>query len=399
MPANIIRTQYLDRLLKHKDAKIIKVITGIRRCGKSVLLKQFMDSLLESGIKDEQITFINFEDIAFEHLLNYQALHDYICQKLIPNQANYVFLDEVQNVENFQKAVDSLFLKNNVDIYLTGSNAYMLSSELSTLLSGRYVEIQMLPLSFKEYFLARKPTDKKSCFLDYLKFTSLPYAARLNDSAVINDYLQGVYNSVLLKDVVKRKNISDISLLENLIKFLFDNIGSIVSPKSISDSLSSSGRKTSPITIENYIQALCDTFIIYKCARYDIKGKQYLKSLQKYYLADLGFRRLLLGDRNLDMGRILENIVYLELLRRGYRVNVGKIETREIDFIAQSSKEIIYFQVSQTISAAETLKRELSPLKSIKDNYKKIIIVMDEINPSFDGIETINILDFLLDQN
>ncbi|MDR0486292.1 MAG: ATP-binding protein [Elusimicrobiota bacterium] len=390
----IIRQFYLEQLKKHQDKRIIKIVSGIRRCGKSTLLKQFADFLYESGVKKEQVIYLNLDDIGLE-FLDYKQLHQYISDRLFKEGISYIFLDEVQNIAEFQKAVNSLFLKDNVDIYITGSNAHLLSGEFSTLLTGRFVEIQMLPLSFKEYFGARGG-EAKMCFDDYLKYTSFPYAADISDIDEINDYLKGIYSSVLLKDTAQRNKISDLTLLENIVKFLFDNIGNIVSSKKISDFLSSAGRKTSPATVENYIQALCGSFILYKCQRYDIKGKQYLKSLEKYYLADFGFRRILLGNRNLDFGRVLENAVYLELLRRGNRVNIGKVNNLEIDFISQSAKEIIYYQVCQNLQNEETLLRELNPLKAIKDNYRKFIITADDPERSIDGIEIKNIIDFLL---
>ncbi|MDR3195624.1 MAG: ATP-binding protein [Endomicrobium sp.] len=392
----IVRTTYLERLKKYKNQKIIKIISGIRRCGKSTILKMFIGYLLKSNVKQEQIIFLSLDDVNLEHLLDYKVLHKYVSDRLLKNKMMYIVLDEIQNVPSFQKTVNSLFLNENVDIYITGSNAYMLSGELSTLLSGRYVEIQMLPLSFKEYFGARGG-NKDECFNDYLKFTSFPYAATISDPEIINDYLRGIYSSILLKDVAQRKKISDLTLLESLVKFLFDNIGNIVSPKKISDTLSSNDRKTTSMTIEKYINALCESFILSKCQRYDIKGKQYLKSLEKYYLADIGFRHVLLGNKNLDIGRILENIVYLELLRRGYKVNIGKVDNLEIDFFARSQKDIAYYQVCQTVSSKDTFDREINPLQKLRDNYNKFIITSDKILQSVNGIETKNIIDFLLE--
>ena len=393
----ILRFSYLNKLKKHKDQHIIKVISGIRRCGKSTLIKQFIGSLYKQGVQKRQVIYLSLDDVNLENLLDYKKLNKYISDKLLKNKTVYVFLDEIQNVENFQKTVNSLFLKDNIDIYITGSNAYMLSGELSTLLSGRYIEIQMQTLSFKEYFTVRAG-DVKQCFDDYLKFTSFPYAANISDSDVIDDYLRGIYSSILLKDVAQRKKIADITLLESVVKFMFDNIGNIVSSKKISDTLSSNGRKTTSATVDNYIGALCESFILYKCQRFDVKGRQYLKSLEKYYLADIGLRHILLGNRNLDMGHILENIVYLELIRRGYRVNIGKIGNLEIDFVVQSPKEAAYYQVCQTLNTKETLEREITPLQKLRDNYRKFIITTDTVSQSIDGIETKNIIDFLLDR-
>lgn len=389
------RKQYVEKLKRMKDKKIIKVITGIRRCGKSTLLLMFRAYLKECGIEDNQIISINFEDVANEHLLDYRKLHDYVTKQLIPNKMNYVFLDEIQNVPQFQKAVDSLFIKDDVDVYITGSNAQMLSGELATLLSGRYIEISMLPLSFAEYY-ELVGGDQRDAWNSYFKNGGFPYAAVIEDEDIRRDYLMGIYNTVLLKDVVARKRINDIPLLESVIKFLFDNIGNIVSSKKIADSLTSYGRKTTSVTVENYIEALTSAFILYKANRYDVKGKQHLKSLEKYYLVDLGLRRMLLGDKNADIAHILENIVYLELLRRGYTVDIGKVDDKEIDFIAMLGSDKVYYQVSATILDPATFEREIAPLKKVADHYPKFIISMDELPMDEDGIKQINIVDFLL---
>lgn len=390
------RKQYMEKLKKLKDMKIIKVITGIRRCGKSTLLLMFRQYLKECGVKDEQIVAVNFEDISNEPLLDYKKLHQYVTDKLVPNKMTYVFLDEVQNVQQFQKAVDSLFIKDNVDVYITGSNANMLSGELATLLSGRYIEISMLPLSFTEYF-ELVGGDKHDAWNAYYRNGGFPYAAVIDDEDVRKDYIAGIYNTVLLKDIVTRKHISDIPLLESVIKFLFYNIGNIVSSKKIADSLTSYGRKTTSVTVENYISGLTEAFVLYKAGRYDVKGKQYLKSLEKYYLVDISLRRLLLGDKNIDIGHILENIIYLELIRRGYTVTIGKIYDKEIDFIAEIGGAKIYYQVSVSILDPDTFAREIEPLKKVNDHYPKFILSMDEIPMSEDGINQMNIVDFLLE--
>ncbi len=389
------RKQYMEKLTRMKDKKIIKVITGIRRCGKSTLLLMFRAYLKECGIEDNQIISINFEDVTNEHLLDYRKLHDYVTKHLIPGKMTYVFLDEIQNVPQFQKAVDSLFIKDDVDVYITGSNAQMLSGELATLLSGRYIEISMLPLSFAEYY-ELVGGDQRDAWNSYFKNGGFPYVAVIEDEDIRRDYLMGIYNTVLLKDVVARKRINDIPLLESVIKFLFDNIGNIVSSKKIADSLTSYGRKTTSVTVENYIEALTSAFILYKANRYDVKGKQHLKSLEKYYLVDLGLRRMLLGDKNADIGHILENIVYLELLRRGYTVDIGKVDDKEIDFIAMLGSDKVYYQVSATILDPATFEREIAPLKKVADHYPKFIISMDELPMDEDGIKQINIVDFLL---
>lgn len=389
------RTEYLEKLKKIKDMQIIKVITGVRRCGKSTLLSQFRTFLMESDVLEEQIISINFEDLKFEDLKNYRALYQYIEERLVPNKKNYIFIDEIQEVENFQRAVDSLFIKDNTDIYITGSNAMMLSGELATLLSGRYIEISILPLSFSEYLKLDEIHDMRQAWNKYFENGGFPYAIQIKDDDIRKDYLMGIYNTILLKDIVARNKVQDITLLESVVKFLFENIGNIVSPKKIADTLVSYGRKTTSSTVENYIEALKSSFILYKAGRYDIKGKQYLKSLEKYYIVDIGLRKLLINKKHSDIGHILENIVYLELIRRGYTVYIGKIGDLEIDFIAERNNEREYYQVSATILDENTFKREIMPLKKVKDNFQKFIISMDEINLSEDGIKHLNILDFL----
>ncbi len=391
------RKQYMEKLKKTKDMKMIKVVTGVRRCGKSTLLLMFRDHLRECGIKDNQIISVNFEDVASEPLLDYRKLHEYITEQLVPEKMTYIFLDEIQNVPQFQKAVDSLFIKDNVDVYITGSNAQMLSGELATLLSGRYIEISMLPLSFVEYY-ELVGGDRRDAWNSYYRNGGFPYTAAIKDEDIRKDYLTGIYNTVLLKDIVARKRINDIPLLESVIKFLFDNVGNIVSAKKIADSLTSYGRKTTSVTVENYMEALTEAFVLYKAGRYDIKGKQHLKSLEKYYLVDVSLRRLLLGDKNAaDVGHILENIVYLELLRRGYTVSIGKVEDKEIDFIAESAGDRIYYQVAASILDPSTFEREIAPLKKVSDYYPKFILSMDEFPMGEDGIKQVNIVDFLLE--
>lgn len=389
------RKQYMDKIKKLQNQQIIKVVTGVRRCGKSTLLKQFQEYLLKSGVNPEQIIAINFEDVANEHLLDYHALHDYVTERLSPHKMTYIFLDEIQAVPDFQRAVDSLFIREGTDIYITGSNAHMLSGELATLLSGRYIEIPMLPLSFAEY-LELSGLDKRTAWQNYFQYGGFPYAVQITDAEIRADYLLGIYHTVLLKDVAARKRINDIGLLESVVKFLFDNIGNIVSSKKIADSLTSFGRKTTPITAENYVTALSDAFILYKAERYDVHGKRHLKSLEKYYAVDMGLRRLLLGNRRQDIGHILENIVYLELIRRGYKVSIGKVGDLEIDFVVEHNGEKVYYQVSATVINEETFEREITPLKHVHDNYPKYIITMDELPMDEDGIKIINVIDFLL---
>lgn len=389
------RHQYLEKLKKLKDMQIIKVVTGFRRCGKSTLLLQFREYLKERGVDDSQIISINFEKLEFEHLLNYKELYSYITERLHPEKMTYIFLDEIQLVEGYQKAVDSLFVRDNVDIYITGSNAQMLSGELATLLSGRFIEIEMLPLSFSEFY-ELVGGDRRDAWKRYFTNGGLPYTAYINDEDILHDYLLGIYNTVLLKDVVERKKVQDVALLKSVIKFLFDNIGNIVSSKKISDSLVSYGRKTTSVTVENYIESLSEAYVIYEANRYDIKGKQHLKSLEKYYVVDVGLRKLLLGSKNTDIGHILENIVYLELIRRGFAVSIGKIDDLEIDFIAEKDGDKEYYQVSASVLDPATFEREITPLRKVSDNYPKYIITMDEFSSNNEGIRQVNVIDFLL---
>lgn len=393
------REEFMNKLLKLKDQHIIKVVTGVRRCGKSTLLAMFREELTASGVLPECCVAINFEDIRYEELKEYHKLYEYILEHLVPDKKNYIFLDEIQEVPQFQKAVDSLFLREDVDIYLTGSNAYMLSGELATLLSGRYVEVNMLPFSFKEYCeLKGENIDSKTAFQLYIQKGGFPYSAILDDEWVRTEYLRGIYNTVLLKDIVARKRISDVPLLESIIKFLLDNVGNIVSAKKIADTLTSDGRKTTAATVDSYIQALKDAFILYEADRYDIKGRQFLKSLEKYYVADVGLRSLILGERTRDLGHILENLVYLELIRRGYQVYIGKVGNLEVDFIAEKSGEKIYYQVAATILDPATYEREFAPLKAIPDNYPKYVLTLDEFPMGEDGINQKNVIEFFMER-
>lgn len=395
----IERKEYLNTLIDFKDKHIIKVLTGIRRCGKSTLFILFQNYLLNNEVTKEQIISINFEDIDYEELLDYKALYKYIKERLIPNKMNYIFLDEIQNVPNYQKAVDSLFLKDNIDLYLTGSNAYLLSGEIATLLSGRYIEIQMLPLSFKEYVsYFNDKTDLARKYTDYLINSSFPYTLELNGlKKNIREYLGGIYSTVVLKDIIARKNINDVFMLESIIRFMFHNIGNLCSIKKIADTMTSDGRKITSPTVENYLSALVDSYILYKVRRYDIKGKQYLKTGEKYYVVDIGLRYYLLGTKKVDMGHILENIIYLELLRRGYEIYIGKVGSTEVDFIAINDEGIEYYQVALTVHDEKTLERELYPLNSISDHNPKYLLTLDN-DPitSHNGIKQINAIDWLL---
>lgn len=392
----IQRSNYMEKLKRWKDKQVIKVVTGVRRCGKSTLLKQYKEYLLEQGIKEEQCIFLLLDDLQNEALREYHRLYEYITERLTKEQRYYIFLDEIQLVPEFQKAVDSLYLKENVDIYMTGSNAYILSGELATLLSGRYVEISMLPFSFREYMEATG-LEKKQAFQNYFLRGGFPYASRIKEEEAYQEYIAGIFHTVLLKDIVDRKKIADVKLLESILCFLADNIGNMVSSKKIADTLTSMGRKTTSVTVDNYLKTLQEAFVLYEAERYDVKGKQFLQSLGKYYLVDMGFRTHLLGAKLRDFGHILENIVYLELLRRGYRISVGKVETEEVDFVVQKGDEKAYYQVAATILDPATFEREIRPLKKITDNYPKFILSMDEIPLGEDGINQINIYDFLME--
>lgn len=395
------RDLYLTQLVQFKDKPLIKVVTGVRRCGKSTLLSLFEEHLRNSGVRDDHIIRMNFEAFEFDKITTYAHLYNYIKNKMtIPNKKYYIILDEVQQVESWEKAINSFLVDSNVDIYITGSNAYLLSSELSTLLSGRYVEIKMLPLSFKEYldFTDFKKGDNvDAIFKGYLEFGGLPTVVELKDYPdTIAPFLSGIYNTVIMKDVVQRNHVRDAALLESVLKFIAANIGNIVSTKKISDYLTSSGRKTTSDTIDNYLKMLENAFIIYRANRYDLKGKLFLKTLEKYYMVDIGLRNQLTGLRNTDYGHLLENIIYLELLRRGYAVAIGKVGSLEVDFVATKSDIKIYYQVSASIMDEETRKRELKPLQSITDHYPKIILTMDNtLYSDFEGIKVINILEFL----
>jgi predicted AAA+ superfamily ATPase len=396
----IQRPNYLNFLMEWKDQQIIKVISGIRRCGKSTLFDLFQEQLRTLGILEEQMITLNFEEAENEPLCDYRALYDYIKGQMCPDRMNYIFLDEIQHVVDYQKAVDSLFVKKNADVYLTGSNAYFMSGELATLLSGRYVELKMLPLSFREYASAfNEGVSKEELYRSYVYNSSFPYTVQLNSRRNIHAYLDGIYHSVVLNDIVARKKIQDPSMLKSVLKFLFDNIGNPCTVKKIADSMTSAGRKISSHTVENYLEGITESLLMYRVSRYDIKGKAYLQLQEKYYLADLGLRYYLLGQRNVDQGHILENVVYLELIRRGYTVYVGKMGNAEVDFVTQDQEgELAYYQVAWTVRGEATLERELRPLDGITDHYPKYLLTMDLDPPiSHNGIRQLYALDWLLD--
>jgi predicted AAA+ superfamily ATPase len=352
------------------------------------------------GVAKEQILSINLEDVDNEHLRDYRELHTYVKDRLCTGKYTYVFIDEVQQCPQYERAIDSLFIKKNVDVHITGSNAHMLSGELATLLSGRYVEIRMLPLSFAEYltFIGAEKQKDKTDFNNYLRFGSFPYVAMLpRDTAAIGDYIEGIYNTILIKDVAKREGINDISILESIVKFLCGSVGSPISAKKISDTINSSGRKISVNTVDRYMRALTDSFLFYKADRFDIKGKQTLKTLGKYYIVDTGLRDVLISSSSTDLGHLLENIVYLELIRRRYKVNIGKLAEKEVDFVAQDADGITYYQISASTIDENTLKRELEPLQKIPDNHPKFLLTLDEYMPdaNYDGIRKMSVIDWL----
>lgn len=403
----ILRKEYLQQLLSWKDEPIIKVITGIRRCGKSTLLKQYQNHLLQNEIKQEQIISINFEELEYEHLLDYKALYQYIKERLCPNRMTYILLDEIQKVPFFEKTVDSLYVKENIDLYITGSNAYLLSSDLATLLTGRYVEISMLPLSFREYIEATGMPPGQA-FAEYMKSGGLPYIATMNRTDEKTEtYLEGIYNTVIVRDIEDRQNrreqdpekrqITDIPLLKTIARYLASVIGSPVSIKSITDYLVSSGRKISPNTVSSYVEALTQSFVFYPAERFDLVGKQLLKANKKLYMVDLGLRSHILPRRQYDLGFSIENIVFFELMRRGYQVTIGKYQTAEVDFVAQKQGILTYYQVTADMTAQETFEREMRPLKKIKDNYEKTVLTLDYFSlGNYDGINVVNVLDWLL---
>ena len=396
------RQEYLDTLIRFRDKQLIKVITGIRRCGKSTLLELFIDYLKSDGVGEGQILSINLEDGDYSDIETGKQLYDYIKARLPQNDKMYIFLDEVQRVEGFEKAVDSLYIMKNCDVYITGSNAYLLSGELATLLSGRYVEIKMLPLSFSEYVSAfPKDSNIDRLYVDYIQNSSFPYALELSEPKDRKQYLQSIFDTIVLKDIVSHKRFPDIAMLKSVVRFMFDNIGNTCSTKRIADTMTSAGRKISVHTVESYISALTDSFTFYKTSRYDVKGKQYLKTGDKYYAADIGLRYALLGTKKADDGHILENIVFLELLRRGYEIFIGKIGNTEIDFIVMGSGGVEYYQVAYTVIDAEgkTFARELAPLNAINDHNPKFLLTMDHTPlTSHNGIKQINVLDWLLKQ-
>lgn len=402
----IERINYIEKLLGWKDEQVIKVVTGIRRCGKSTLLRQYQDALRQRGVSEEQIISVNFEELENEPLLDYHALYDHIKARLCGGRMTYIFLDEIQKVPFYEKAVDSLYVKENTDIYLTGSNAYMLSGDLATLLTGRYVELSMLPLSFGEYCRAVGCTGE-AALNEYMRYGGMPYVAAMDKTPDKADtYLEGIYNTVIVRDIEDRqarretdpakRKVTDIALLKSIARFLAGSVGSPISIKSVSDYLISGGRKVSPNTVDDYMEALRESFVFYPVERFDIVGKQLLRANKKWYIVDLGLRNHILPRSNYDLGFSIENIVYFELLRRGYQVNIGKYGAAEVDFVASKRDEIAYYQVTASMTAPETFEREMRPLKSIRDNYEKTVLTLDRFSTgNYDGIRVINLVDWL----
>jgi hypothetical protein len=396
----IPRPDYLNQLIRLRDKRLIKVITGIRRCGKSTLFDLFCEWLRNNNVVQEQIIRLNLEDPYYCDIQTDRQLYDCIHAKLLPDKMNYIFIDEVQNVRHFQKTVDGLFIQENCDVYVTGSNAYILSGELATLLSGRYIEIKMLPLSFQEYMSTMESqSDLLVKYRDYVQNGSFPYILQLENSRDRYAYLEGIYSSIVLKDIVTRRRISDTGMLDSVIRYMFDTIGNICSSTKIANAMTSGGRKISVHTVESYLSALTDSFVLFKVGRYDVQGKRILASLAKYYLSDIGLRYYLLGNKQTDMGHILENVIYLELVRRGYQVFVGKVNQAEVDFIAIGDRGTEYYQVAYSAldSEGNPLQRELSPLEAIKDHNPKYLLTMD-FTPftSHKGIKQFNALEWLL---
>lgn len=398
----IQRKQYLDWLINWKDKQVIKVVSGVRRCGKSELFKIYREYLTNHGVEKAQIIAINFEELEYEHLTSYRALYNHVVSQLVLDKMNYVFLDEIQHVESYEKAVDSLFVKDNVDVYITGSNAYFMSGELATLLSGRYVELKMLPLSFKEFCSAKTNMGKsqEQLFNEYLTLGSFPFITSTGiGEQQAKEYVRSLYDTIIMRDVVERLKITDVSSLRRITQFLFHNIGSRVSVRKIADTLTSSGNKVDQKTVAKYLKGLTDGLVLYAAPRYNVKGKQLLTTHGKYYVVDIGLRNALVKTKDSDIGHVLENVVYLELLRRGYDVYVGDIADGEVDFVAINPHETQYFQVAATTLDESVLRRELAPFSKIYDNHPKTLLTLDTLfgEANYDGVRKRNILNWLME--
>lgn len=395
------RDKYLDQLIEVKDLNLIKVITGVRRCGKSTLLLQYKDFLLENGIKDSDILYMSFESAEWYEIKDYKDLYNYIKSKY-HNRKVYLLLDEVQNVEDWEKAVNSLLVDINCDIYITGSNAYLLSSELTTLLAGRVYTINMYPFSFSEYLQINDNSnsqDKYQLFNDYLKYGGMPMLINMKDNERLKtNYLADIKDVVLKKDIIARNKIKDVVFLDNLLRYMSTVIGTLINPSSISDFMKKNGSNIDNETVDKYLKMIENAYFIYRVPRYELKGKQLLKTQGKYYFVDNGLKNVLAGFSSYDTGSSYKNIVYMELLRRGYEVYVGKYNDLEIDFVAVSPNEKIYYQVTRSLLSEDVENREKKSLLAINDNYKKVILTMDmAYNKIIEGIEVKNIVDFLLE--
>lgn len=393
----IERDYYISKLETWRDKQMVKILTGIRRSGKSTIMKLYQQHLIRNGINQNQILHLNFEDMSVVPLLNYHKLYEYVTQHLQPEVQNYLFFDEIQAVAQFERVIDSLLLLPNVDIYITGSNAFLLSGEIATLLSGRYIEIQVLPFSLSEYQRGMN-LPLNQLYNQYITTTSLPYTLQLTTSEAVSDYLQNIYQTIVIKDILSRGKIQDPDLLNRILRYLSDNIGNLSSIKLITDTLTSNGRKVSTHTVDNYIDLLCASFMFYKVFRYDVKGKEHLRTGAKYYICDIGLRNWLLGLRGGDLGHILENVVFLHLFRQGKHVMVGKVGSKEIDFVCFQNGKTEYYQVALSARDENVLNRELAPLNAIKDNYPKYLITLDpDPEISHNGIVQRYALDWLLD--
>lgn len=398
------RIDYLKWLIRWKDQQIIKVVTGVRRCGKSTLFEIYQDYLLNNGVDENQIITVNFEDLEYEDLQDYKSLYQYVKAHLIPDRKNYIFLDEIQHAEHFEKAVDSLFLRDNCDVYITGSNAYFMSGDLATLLTGRYVELSMMPLSFKEFcqglWEENQAVSLGEMFNRYILSGSFPYVLKYGyGEREAKEYMSGIYNTILLNDIVKRLKIADVNMLEAVTRFMMHNIGNRTSPTTIANTLTSNQKKIDQKTVDRYIRGLTDSLLFYEARRYNIKGKQFLTTMNKYYVCDIGMRNMLVRGKDTDIGHILENLVYLELKRRFPEVYVGQLGADgEVDFVAIENGLPVYFQVAQTTLDESVLKRELAPLRKISDNYPKYLLTLDEVFGEMDygGIQKMNALKWMM---
>jgi len=401
----IERKEYLDWLIRQREKQIIKVVTGVRRCGKSTLFEIYRDYLLENGVEPTQIISLNFEDIEYEDLRDYKRLYEYVKERLVPDKMNYIFFDEIQHVDQYQKTVDSLFLRENCDVYITGSNAYFMSGELATLLTGRYAQLAMMPLSFKEFCEGLEEDEKQLSlnekFQRYITVGSFPYVLKYGYGVQeAKEYMQGIYHTILLNDVVKRLKISDVNILEDVTRFMLFNIGNRTSPTTIANTMTSKQKKIDPKTVDRYIRGLTDSLLFYEARRYNIRGKEFLSTMNKYYAADMGMRNMLVQGSSSDVGHILENLVYLELKRRGFEVYVGQLGTDgEIDFVTMKDGKLAYYQVAASTLDEEVLKRELAPLNNIKDNYPKYLLTLDELfeDMNYDGVQKCNALKWFLE--